>query len=201
MSTSTRTASTGKVVGSIVVVGAAMAVAGLGTFGSFTDTTEAVDAAADTGTVKIDVSANGYTGPFPVPTLPMLPGDSISFPLDLVNGGTADLASLVLQSTAPMSSLLDSDETHGLQLRVQTCESAWAGPDSNRTCAGGAEELYAGPIRADKSLTGAHSLAAGQTDHLLATVSFPTTGGNAMQNQKSTVSFVFVATQRDGAAR
>ena len=48
-----------KVAGSIAVVGAAVAVAGLGTFGGFTGSTEAVDAGVDTGVLSIDVSAAG----------------------------------------------------------------------------------------------------------------------------------------------
>ena len=204
MSTTTSTTgrrSAGKVVGSIVVVGAAAAVAGLGTLGEFTDSTSAADAAVDTGVLSIDVSAAGTTAPVPVTTANMLPGDVGYFPMDLRNGGDVDLASLVLGSSAPVSSRLDSDPVHGLQMKVDTCEVAWVRSGASWTCAPGADQLYAGPVIANTALTGALSLEAGGTDHLLATVSFPTTGGDGMQDLSSSLEFVFTGAQRDGGAR
>lgn len=204
MSTTTSTTgrrSAGKVVGSIVVVGAAAAVAGLGTFGSFTDSTSAVDAGVDTGVLSIDVSAAGTTAPVPVTTANMLPGDVGYFPMDLRNGGDVDLSSVVLGSSAAVSSRLDTDAVHGLQLKIDTCEVPWVRSGGAWSCADGADPLYAGPIATSTRLTGAHSLTAGETDHLLATVSFPTTGGDLMQDLSSSLEFVFTATQRDGAAR
>ena len=190
-----------KVAGSIAVVGAAAAVAGLGTFGDFTGSTEAVDSGVDTGVLSIDVSAAGTSTPVPVTTASMLPGDVGSFPMDLRNGGDVDLSSLVLASYATESSLLDTDLVDGLQLDLDTCATAWVRSGYSYSCTGGATDLYAGPVAADVTLAGAYSLAAGQTDHLLATVSFPTTGGDALQDQQSSLEFVFTATQRDGAAR
>ncbi|MGY2126946.1 hypothetical protein [Blastococcus sp. SYSU DS0617] len=195
------TTSTVKVAGSIVVLGAAVAVAGLGTFGGFTDSTSAVDAGVDTGVLSIDVSAAGTSAPVPVTTATMMPGDVGYFPMDLRNGGTVDLSSVTLGSSAAVSSRLDSDPVHGLQLQIDTCETAWVRSGATYSCAGGADQLYAGPVATSAELAGAHSLEAGKTDHLLATVSFPTTGGNAMKDQKSTLEFVFTAAQRDGGSR
>jgi hypothetical protein len=193
--------STVKVAGSIVVVGAAVAVAGLGTLGGFTDTTTAVDAGVDTGVLNIDVTYGGTSAPVPVSTVNMLPGDRISVPLDLRNSGDVDLSSVSIDSYATAHSKLDTDAEHGLQLTVDTCESPWVRSGYDYSCADGALELYAGPVVADEELTGARSLTAGNTDHLLATVSFPTTGGNAMKDQRSSLEFVFTAVQRDGGAR
>ena len=67
--------------------------------------------------------------------------------------------------------------------------------------AGGAVPVYTGPVVAKKELTGLRSQTAGNTDRLLATVSFPTTGGDLMQNQRSSLEFVFTAAQRAGGAR
>jgi len=200
-STTTRRRSAGKVVGSIVVVGAAAAVAGLGTFGEFTDSTSAVDAAVDTGVLSIDVSAAGSTAPVPVTTANMLPGDVGYFPMDLRNGGDVDLASVVLGSSAAVSSRLDSDPVHGLQMKVDTCEVAWVRSGAAWTCAPGADQLYAGPVVTTTALPGALSLESGGTDHVLATVSFPTTGGDGMQDLSSSLEFVFTAAQRAGEAR
>ncbi|SOC47770.1 Camelysin metallo-endopeptidase [Blastococcus aggregatus] len=193
-----------KVAGSIAVVGAAAAVAGLGTFGNFTASTEAVDAGVDTGVLSIDVSLTDGSAPPSVPVaLPrMSPGDAISMPLDLRNSGNVDLASVTLTSTATTSSLLDQEAEHGLQLTLESCAAPWTrtGPISY-SCAGTAVPLYTGPIAAQAQLPAARSLAAGATDHLVATISFPTTGGDVMQNQTSMFAFVFDAVQRGGAAR
>lgn len=192
-----------KVAGSVAVVGAAVAVAGLGTFGSFTGSTEAVDAAVDTGVLAIDVAlADGSAPPpYAVPLPTMLPGDAISMPVNLRNGGDVDLSSVVLRSFATDSSRLDTDAVHGLQLELDSCATPWAGTSGSYSCAGGATELYTGPIAVEAELAGVRSMAAGTTDHLLATVSLPTTGGDDLQNQRSSLAFVFDATQRDGAAR
>lgn len=204
MSTTTSTTdrrSARKVVGSIVVVGVAAAVAGLSTFGSFTDSTSAVEAGVDTGVLSIDVSAAGTTAPVPVTTARMLPGDVSYFPMDLRNGGDVDLSSLTLGSSAVASSRLDTDKVHGLQMTIDTCDVAWVRSGAAWTCAPGARQLYTGPVTANTALPGARSLVAGATDHLMATVSFPTTGGDAMQNQSSSLEFVFTAAQRAGSAR
>lgn len=204
MSTTTSTTdrrSAGKVVGSIAVVGAAAVVAGMGTFGSFTDSTSAVGAGVDTGVLSIDVSAAGTTAPVPVTTANMLPGDEVSLPLDLRNAGDVGLDWLTLDSYATASSRLDTDAVHGLQLRLDTCDSAWVRSGSDHSCADGAVTLYAGPVAVEKELTGLRSQTAGGTDHLLATVSLPATGGDAMQNQSSSLEFVLIAGQRAGEAR
>ena len=200
-STTTRRRSAGKVVGSIVVVGAAAAVAGLGTFGEFTDSTSAGGAAVDTGVLSIDVSAAGTTAPVPVTTANMLPGDVGYFPMDLRNGGDVGLSSLTLGSSPTVSSRLDSDAVHGLQMTIDTCEVAWTRSGDAWTCTPGADQLYSGQVVTKAALPGALSLEAGKTDHLLATLSFPTTGGDTMQNQSSSLEFVFTAAQRTGGAR
>jgi hypothetical protein len=197
----TRRRSSGKVVGSIVVVGAAAAVAGLGTLGTFTDSTSAVDAGMDTGVLSIDVSAAGTSATVPVTTASMLPGDVNYFPMDLRNGGDIGLSSLTLGSSAVASSRLDTDRVNGLQMKIDTCDAAWVRSGASWTCAPGARQLYTGPVIANTMLPGAISLEAGKTDHLLSTVSFPTTGGDTMQNQSSSLEFVFTAAQRAGGAR
>lgn len=200
MSTTTVRRTAGKIVGTIAVVGSAAAVAGLGTFGGFTDSTTPADATAETGVLAIDVSLPGG-GSVPYTSVGMLPGDSGSIPLDLRNGGDVDLGSLVFDSRATTSSLLDTDAEDGLQLKLETCASPWTRSGYTYSCSGGATELYEGPIVANQALAGASSIEAGATDRLLATVSFPDSGNNALQDQESTFEFVFTGTQRDGAAR
>jgi hypothetical protein len=203
MSTKTRTTGAVRIAGSLAVVGAAAAVAGLGTFGSFTGSTEAVDAGVDTGVLSVDLTATDGSAlpsvPLPLPN--MLPGDAISVPLDLRNSGDVDLSSLVLKSSATESSKLDTEAVHGLQLALDSCATPWAGSWGSYSCAGGAVPLYSGRIANEAALPAARSLVAGTTDHLLVTIAFPTSGGDEMQDQRSSFVLAFDATQRDGAAR
>ena len=70
--TSTRTnGNARKMVASFGVLGAAVAVAGLGTFGSFTDSTTPIAAEVATGTVSIDVDAAGRDHPAHHERLPL----------------------------------------------------------------------------------------------------------------------------------
>jgi hypothetical protein len=201
MSSTARRSTVAKVVGTIGVVGAAAAVAGLGTFGGFTASTTPVDTSVDAGTLSIDVSQAGSSAPIPATTGRIMPGQTQSFPMDLRNGGDVDLARLVMTSQASASSALDSDPVHGLQLELRSCDVEWTRSGDDYSCAGTAVDLYEGRVLVDQALTGARSLTAGGVDHLLAEVTLPTSGGNTMQGEKSTLSFVFTGTQRGGSNR
>ena len=74
-----------KVVGSLGVLGTAAAVAGMGTFGSFTDSTTPVATTIQSGTLSIDVSQQGFA--VPVTTTGFVPGDSLTRAVNLVNDG------------------------------------------------------------------------------------------------------------------
>ena len=202
--TNTRTnGSARKIVASLGVFGAAVAVAGLGTFGSFTDSTTPISTEVATGTVSIDVTQPGVT--IPVTTNGFLAGDSMSRAIDLVNDGSAALSQVSLASTATVPSILTTDATNGLQLTVKSCSVAWtqAGPASAPTynCTGGSSTLYAGRAVMDSPLPGVASLAAGGVDHLLLTVNLPASAGNAFQGQSSTLGLTFTGAQRTGTAR
>lgn len=205
MSIDTRTADARRVtaarlLGTAGVLGATVAIAGLGTFGAFTDSTTPVETAVDTGVVSIAVSAAGQAT---VPYAPggLVPGDSHRMLLDLHNDGTVPLSSVTLTGTARSSSALDADPVHGLQVRLESCSDSWDAVGGGYACAGEVTEFYAGPILLDQALDGAASLEAGGVDHLLATVSFPESAGNALQGQSSRLEFTFTGTQRTGTAR
>lgn len=57
------------------------------------------------------------------------------------------------------------------------------------------------PAGSAVTLPGLASLAAGGTDNLLFTETFPTTAGNTLQTQTSNVTFNLVGTQRAGTAK
>jgi Camelysin metallo-endopeptidase len=204
--TTTRTRTNGnarRIVASVGVLGAAVAVAGLGTFGTFTDSTTPIATGVTTGTVSIDVTQPGVT--IPLTTSGFLAGDSMSRAVDLVNDGSAPLSRVSLASAPTASTILTTDATNGLQLAVRSCPAAWtqAGPASapTYTCSGATSTLYSGRAAMDSALPGVASLAAGGVDHLLLTVSLPTSAGNGFQGQSSTLGLTFTGVQRDGVAR
>ena len=188
-----------RVVGSLGVVAAAAAVAGLGVFGTFTDSTTPAAVSIDNGTVSVDLTAAGGGASVPLQFGSILPGSSVTQAVDLVNDGTSALSSVSLATTATTSSLLDSDATNGLQLSVQSCSVDWS---ATATCAGDLRTvLTSGPVVRTSALTAPLSLAAGVTDHLAVTVTLPSAAGDAFRAQASDLQMVFTAVQRDGAAR
>src|SRR3954471_14397234 len=196
----TRVSSARKVVGTLAVIGAAAAVAGLGSFATFTDSTAPVDTKVDTGVVSIELNATGATGSVPFTGGLMLAGDSRVHLVDLVNNGTAALGSVALTTTATQSSILDSDAVNGLQLKVEGCPFAWTAVDDEYTCSGYTKTYYDGPIVVtDRAFGGAWSLKVGGVDHLLMTATLPeTASGDVFENATSSLSFVFTGTQRSG---
>jgi hypothetical protein len=190
-----------KVFGSVGVLAAAAAVAGLGTFGTFTDSTAPLAAEAGSGTVSIDLAAPASSIDFPDVAGGWLPGDRSFLPLDLVNTGTVDLSSIRLDVTATQSSLLDTDRTQGLQLTLDSCDQAWDTSSGSYTCAGTVSHQYSGPVVLSQQLPALASLRAGAVDHLLATVTLPSTAGNGFMGAHTDLAASFTGTQRTGAAR
>jgi hypothetical protein len=199
--TTARRGTATKVIGSVGVLAAAAAVAGLGTFGSFTDSTTPVTGAIDTGTVSIDLAAPAQSIDFPEVAGGWVPGDRSSVALDLLNTGTVALGSLTVDITAPQSSILDTDTTHGLQLTLDACDQAWAVAGGAYSCAGTVTRHYAGPVVVSAELPRAASMAVGGVDHLLATATLPQAAGNEFMDASSELSIVITATQRGGTAR
>jgi hypothetical protein len=201
-SATTRRRSAVKIVGAISAVGAAVAVAGLGTFGTFTDRTSPVDTTVDTGVVSIDVSQPG--GPsVPFSGGMMLAGDSRSALIDLVNDGTTPLSGVTLSSWATSSSVLDQDTVNGLQLTVESCSVAWTTGAAAPTCSGTSRAYFTQPIVVNNvALTSSAALAAGATDHLKLTAALPgSASGDAFEGASSNLSFQFTGTQRSGGVR
>jgi hypothetical protein len=199
VSTKSRRTTSRKVVGSLAIAGAAAAVAGLGTFGTFTDSTTPVATTVQSGTVDINLTQQGTT--IPVTTAGFVPGDSLSRAVDLSNDGSSPLSSVTLVSTATAAGALTSDATDGLQLAVRSCPVAWTQAGSAYTCGGTTSTLYSGAALTSSALPGAASLDARGVDHLLLTLSLPTTAGNGFEGLSSTLNLTFTGVQRTGAAR
>jgi predicted ribosomally synthesized peptide with SipW-like signal peptide len=204
MSTKIANSSTArKVVGSLGVIGAAAAVAGMGTFGSFTDSSTPVATTIQSGTLNIDVTQQGFA--VPVTTAGFVPGDSLTRAVNLVNSGNVALGSVTLNTTAAASSVLTTDATNGLQLAVKSCSVPWTqagtATAASYSCTGTERVLGSGPVISNLTLSNPASLAAGATDYLTFAVSLPTTAGNTFQGQSAALSLVFTGTQRTGTAR
>ncbi len=186
-----------KVVGSLGVIGAAAAVAGMGTFGTFTDSTTPVTTTIASGTVDINLTPAGAT--IPVTTAGFVPGDSLTRSVTLTNAGTSQLASVMLDTTVPAPvAPLTTDKTNGLQIAVKSCTVAWT---AAYACGGTERELASGPAVGNHVLSSPISLAPGQTDHLIFTISLPQSADNTFQNKSAALSLTFTGTQRTGTAR
>jgi hypothetical protein len=192
-----------KVVGSLAVIGTAAAVAGMGTFGTFTDSTTPVDTTIQSGTLSINANQTGYA--VPVTTAGFVPGDSITRAITLVNDGTSPLGSIQFASAALSGSILTTDTINGLQLSLKSCSVAWtqggtaAAP--TYTCAGTTQTLTNGPALTNVTLANPAALNVGGTDHLLFSVSLPTTADNTFQGKSASLSLSFTGIQRSGTAR
>jgi hypothetical protein len=198
-----RNATAARIAGTLAVLGVAAAIAGLGTFGSFTTSSTPVGTAIDSGVLSITLSDAGDSLSMPFGGVLFLAGDSRSYRVDLVNDGNTALSSLTMTSTATESSVLDADTTNGLQLQVKSCSVPWSVSGTTYTCGATERSFYSGPIVvANQTLANAASLTAGQTEHLLLTASLPSSASaDALEGASSSLSFVFSGTQRGGSPR
>jgi hypothetical protein len=196
-----RRATGAKLVASLGVLGGAVAVAGMGTFGTFTDSSTPVDTSVATGTVSIEIGPAAAQATVPLLPGGLLPGDSYITPLNLVNNGDLDLAEVRVQTTASQSSVMDTDKVNGLQVQLRSCAQDWTVVGAGYTCPGSVTDLYAGPIITDSPMPGAAALKAGGVDHLLAVVTLPQSAGNAFQSKTTGLNLTFTAAQRAGKAR
>jgi hypothetical protein len=195
-----------KVLATVLAIGATAGVAGLGTFGTFTDTTSA-STPVDSGIVDLNLGAVGLANRLTVAATDIVPGDTIQRAFTLSGGNSTDpLGSVTLTSVASTSSLLDTDGTNGLQVKIEKCSlvtgwlEAGAAGSYTYTCPLGTITTVMAQravIGSGVSVTGLDSLTtAGATDSLKMTMTLPSTAGNTFQDLASTIAFTFTGTQR-----
>jgi spore coat-associated protein N len=194
-----------RLVASFAAVGVAAAVAGLGTFATFTSSTTASHTISS-GTVAIALGATGAsTNRLTVGASNVVPGDTIQRSADLINNGGAsadNLSGIVLTTTASPSSLLDTEPTNGLQMTIDKCSVPWTeagtAPAYTYTCSGTTTTVLASRavIGSNIALSSLSSLTTGSTDHLRVMLTLPAAAPNTMQGLTSTISYNFVGTQR-----
>ena len=196
---SSRRGNTGKILISLGAVGAAAAVAGLGTFGGFASTTSGSQAVT-AGTVIVALGS-GVAQPIGVAASNVVPGDTIQRAVTLANNGTSNLSGVSLTTTASPSSLLDTDATNGLKLKIESCPVAWTAVAPvnapTYTCSGTIATVLASQavIGANTPIT-TTAITHGVTDNLRVTLTLPTTAGDTFQGLSSTINFAFTGTQR-----
>jgi hypothetical protein len=198
-----------KVLLSIGALGTAAAIAGLGTFATFTSSTNASQTSTS-GKVVIALASSGAANRFSVSSGTLVPGDTVQRVVDLTSTSTlGDLGVVTLTSVATTSSLLDTDASAGLQMVINNCSVAWTeagtSPAYTYTCGGTPSVVRASvPVigtnlaLSNLSVIGA---APNTTDHLLFTWTLPGTTGNTFQDKTSTIQYTFDATQRTATNR
>jgi spore coat-associated protein N len=194
---------------SIGAVGAAAAIAGMGTFATFTDSDNAVQS-IDSGTVTVDLADAGTaTNRLTIGAAGMVPGDTVQRRVVLTNDGDQNLASVTLSTTASSSNVLTTDTTNGLKMKIEKCSLSWveAGPPYAYTCGTGdvgtrttvlAERAILGTTLALSSMS---SLTASASDDMVVTVTLPSGADNTFQNLSTNITYTFNATQRAATAK
>ncbi|CAI9404219.1 TasA family protein [Nocardioides sp. T2.26MG-1] len=196
---------TGKILASVVLVGAAASVAGLGTYGSFTSSTTASE---DVSSGKVVLSAAEGSHGLSIDATNLVPGDTVQRSIVLTRSGDSErFGSVTLTTTGSAANLLTSDVANGLQLKLDQCSVPWTqgATAHDLKCTGTTATVLAqrAVIGADLDLpvatTALNSDAA--TSNLRATVTLPTSADNDFQGLSNTVSFAFLATQRAAESR
>ena len=186
-----------KLIASLAVLGAAAAIAGFGTYATFTSSTSASHTIA-TGTLSL---TSGPTNRLGTGASAIAAGDTMQRAIDLNYAGSVSFGSVTLTTSASPSSALDTNTTDGLQVAIDKCSVAWteAGPPYTYTCSGSTSTVLASqPIIGSNVALSNLTLTAGSTDHLRVTVTLPSTAGNALQNLSSTIAYTFAGVQRAG---
>jgi spore coat-associated protein N len=211
-----RMSTSAKILLSLASLGTAGAIAGLGTYATFTSTTAATNQVT-AGKVAIALGSPATGSLLSLSATNVVPNDTINRVVDLTNTSTDPLASVNLTTTATVSSVLDTNTTDGLKLTITACSlvAGWTvtgtAPAQTYTCpAGTINTVFANAniittTGGGVALTSLNALttAGPTTDHLLVAITLPSTNtsANLSTPPSSTISFSFVGTQRNGTLR
>lgn len=172
-----------------------------GTFATWMSTVSQAQTVTS-GTVKIELGATGAaTNRLNVATGAIAPGDTIERSVDLTNTGTLALAGVTLTTTATTSSVLDTDTTNGLQMKIDSCSVPWTesgtAPSFSYACSGGTTASVSSQplIESNLPLGALNALTAAGTDHLRVSLTFPATADDTFQAKTSVISYEFTGTQ------
>ncbi|MBZ5738474.1 hypothetical protein [Nocardioides mangrovi] len=201
MRTTTARRTITKILATVALVGGAASVAGVGTFGAYTDTTDA-GASVDSGTVGVLMnSAANSTG---VTASKMVPGDSIVFPVTIqLAPNSVQLGGLDLTTTITNNNAL----TQALRLTVDNCDKPWVVNGNAMTCPGTTTNLSTnGPLGDNGPTSGwgqtsswLPTINSGKAVYIRATLTLPSsTSGSSTQGLSTGVTWTLTGTQRTG---
>ncbi len=175
----------------------AVGLTGTGVYATFTSSANASHSVS-TATVGLVLGPTGApTNRLTVNATTMFPADVYYRSFDLTNNGSHALSTITVTTTASASSLLDTDATNGLQMILQRCSVAWtesgSSPNFTYTCSGATTSVLAtrAVIGAGLSLSNLTATAVATTDHLLLSMTLPSTADNTFQGLTSTLAFTF----------
>ena len=191
-----------KLLATVALVASAGAVAGIGTFGAYTDTTTA-DVSVASG--KVSVLMNDSDQGIHVDAKNMVPGDTVVFPVSIKRAtGSVELGDLTMQTAITNQNAL----TSALRLTVDSCSQPWTVGSSTVTCGGTKTN-----VSTDGALVGNGSTTAwGQTAtwvptlngsngvYLRATLSLPSSAGNSTSGLTTGITWTLTGTQRTAKA-
>lgn len=183
----------GKLLASAALLGTAAAVAGLGTYGTFTDST-AANAEVSTGTVDITLGADEGVS---VAFADVLPGDTIERLVTLSNEGGSDLASISLTTASTVTT--GPDLSSVVSFAIDSCSGTWTSVAGGAdTCSGTVTPVVTSPTLGvtKQALTGLTAVDAGKADQLRISATLSKDAGNEYQGAKSNIAFTFDALQR-----
>ena len=189
---------TRKPLATVAIVAAAGAIAGLGTYATFTSSTTPVTQTIASGTLSLTTGSLNRLG---TGASPIAAGDTMQRAIDLNYAGSIAFGSVTLTTSASPSSALDTDTTDGLHVAIDRCSVAWteSGPPYTYSCGDSTSTVLASqPLIGSGIALSNLTLSAGATDHLRVTVTLPSSAGNSLQNKSSTISYVFTGVQRAG---
>jgi hypothetical protein len=179
-----------------ITIGAGLVALGVLSFNAWANFTasSSKDNTIGTGTMTI-VLADGPTA-FSSDITNMVPGDYGERFVDMHTGGTLTMQNIKLATNATSSSLLDTDGTNGLQLKVDNCDQAWTLHGGATATCGGAQSAVLtqrAVIFASTTLSNVHL--DGTTDHLRFQWYLPGTADDTFQGLTSTIRYTFSGTQ------
>lgn len=182
-----------------VVLVAAAAVATRGSTATFTASASRSHQIT-TGNPSLQLGAAGSAANrLGVDVSALVPAASAYRAFDITNVGDTTFTSYTLTTVATTHSLLDTDLTNGIQMKLESCSNAWtesgSSPNFSYTCSGTTTTLIPNRpiIQSNVPLPGLRSWAPNGVDHLLVTETLPSTADSAFQNANSAITYTFNA--------
>lgn len=187
-----------KILATVALVGGAASVAGIGTYGAFTDTTTA-DTAITSG--KVSVLMNGSDAGIHVDASQLAAGDAVVFPLSMTRpAGTLALSDVKLTTATTGSSTL----TSAMRLTVDSCTTAWTVTTSAVSCGGTQTNVSTNGPLGDNGSTSAWAQTASWLTalnnnipiNLRVTLTLDPNATDAVQGQTAGLNWTVTGTQR-----